>query len=270
MSIVFAALVPHSPVLLERIGKRHRKKMNATMHALTQLEHLLYAALPQTLAIITPHGAIAADQFSLSVADQFRTNFEQFGDFTPSATWRADAATAQQLRSACENGAAVPPLGLLGETVLDYGVAVPLELVASHLPQVAVLPVHVSGLPVAEHWRFGVFLGRQFSASSRRVAVLASGDLSHRLAAKSPAGFSPRGAAFDRAVLELVRRCDAPAVVKLEAALVADAVACGYLPLVTLLGVLDQLPTRPEVLSYEGPLGVGLLTAHFALGQAVV
>lgn len=266
MPIVFAAIVPHSPVLVPNIGKRHRRKLATTSAALRQLEGELYAAQPQTLAVVSPHGVIATNFFGVTSADRLSSNFSAFGDFTPSSSWRGDAITAQRLRAADETARRAPPFRLRGATEVDYGVSVPLLSLASHLPDLPVLPLHVAGLPVADHWRFGAFLGEQFRQFDRRVAVLASGDLSHRLTPKSPAGFSPRGAAFDRAMLECIRRGDAPAVASLKPDVVTAAAACGFLPIVTILGVMDGMAVQPRVLSYEGPLGVGLLTVHFILG----
>ncbi len=263
MPIVFAAIVPHSPVLVPGIGKRHRRKLAATAAALRLLEQELYAAQPQLLAIVSPHGAIAADFFGVTAAECLQADFSAFGDFTPAPTWRGDTVTAQRLRAADETGHHAPPFRLLGSSEIDYGVAVPLVLMASRLPRLPVLPLRISGRSPADHWQFGAFLGQQFRTNERRVAVVASGDLSHRLTPHSSAGFSPRGAAFDRAMLECIRRGDASAVVNLEPGLVAEAAACGFLPIVTVLGLVDGMAVQPVVLNYEGPLGVGLLTAQF-------
>lgn len=266
MPLIFAAIVPHSPALLERVGKRHRRRLAATLASIRCLEQTLYAAQPETLVVVSPHGPLAADDFSCNLADRLQTSFSAFGDFSPSPAWRGDPVTAQQLRAANETGVLGPPLALRADAMVDYGVSVPLVHLTRHLPKLAVLPVSVSARSAAEHWQFGSFLGEQFRQSPRRIAVVASADLSHGISAKSPAGFTPRGAAFDRTILEIIRRGDFPALVSLPPDFVSSASACGFLPIVTLLGLLDGMNIQPEVLSYEGPLGVGLMTAQFTIG----
>ena len=56
MSIVFAAITPHAPVLIPEIGKENLKKLTKTEAALKKLEQELYAAKPESLVVISPHG----------------------------------------------------------------------------------------------------------------------------------------------------------------------------------------------------------------------
>lgn len=265
MPLVFAAVCPHSPLLHRRVGASHRRRLRATVAAYRELAGNLYAAKPEALLVITPHGDLTPTAFTIDAAAAFQAGLPSFGDFSPPRTWRADLELAQQLRAANESGRATVPLRFVHRDELDYGVVVPLALLAEHLPDLPVTPLHIAGLPPVQHWRFGQFLGDQLRALPRRVAVVASADLSHRLTAVAPAGFSPAGPAFDRQLLELLRRSDAAAVVNLPADQVAEAMPCGYLPIVLLLGVLDGLRWELQVLSYEGPFGIGHLVAQLNL-----
>lgn len=266
MPIVFSAIVSHTPVLLERVGKGNRERLAATVESYAALERLLYAASPETLAVISPHGEIMPEAFGVGMADRFTARFEAFGDFSVQPSWRADAKTAQDVRASDESQRQSPPLALVTQPLMDHGVAVPAVLLTAHLPRVALLPLHVAGLPATSHWRFGQSLGQFFRSAARRIAVVASADLSHRLSEDAPAGFSPQAAAFDRQLLESIRRADAAAVVNLDEALVQAVACCGHLPIVTLLGVLDGMVATPTVMSYEGPFGVGHLMVGFELG----
>ena len=42
---------------------------------------------------------------------------------------------------------------------------------------------------------------------------------------------------------------------------------CGYRSILILLGALDSLDLKPEILSYEGPFGVGYLVANYHLSD---
>ena len=45
--------------------------------------------------------------------------------------------------------------------------------------------------------------------------------------------------------------------------LIDEAGECGYRSILILLGIFHELNYRIEVLSYEGPFGVGYLVANF-------
>jgi len=49
----------------------------------------------------------------------------------------------------------------------------------------------------------------------------------------------------------------------MDAELIERAGECGLRPSIMLLGALDGLKVKPEILSYEGPFGVGYLVASF-------
>jgi len=48
--------------------------------------------------------------------------------------------------------------------------------------------------------------------------------------------------------------------------LISDAGECGLKSIAILLGILEGIKYEPQILSYEGPFGVGYLTAEFIFG----
>ena len=56
---------------------------------------------------------------------------------------------------------------------------------------------------------------------------------------------------------------DIDGILSMEAELIERAGECGLRSSIILLGVLDGLKVKPEILSYEGPFGVGYLVASF-------
>ena len=97
--------------------------------------------------------------------------------------------------------------------------------------------------------------------SRKRVAIIASGDLSHRLIPSAPAGYDPMGKAFDEKLVKAISCLDSKAVLRFEPELIERAGECGLRSIIILLGALEGLKVTPEVLSYEGPFGVGYMVA---------
>jgi aromatic ring-opening dioxygenase LigB subunit len=106
-------------------------------------------------------------------------------------------------------------------------------------------------------------LGKTLAAfdEGRSWGLLASGDLSHRLKPGAPAGFSPNGERFDMAVVESVRNCSAQAILSLSKSVVSDAGECGMRSVLSMLGLVSSVGGKIDLLSYEGPFGVGYCNA---------
>jgi AmmeMemoRadiSam system protein A len=119
----------------------------------------------------------------------------------------------------------------------------------------------VSGWPLHRFIEFGVWLQQRLRD---RVAILiASGDLSHRLTPDAPYGFRPGGPVFDRLVIDALREQDWNRIEGLDPDLVEEAGECGLRPLAILLGAARTAGLTSQVLSYEGPFGVGYPVVAF-------
>ena len=101
----------------------------------------------------------------------------------------------------------------------------------------------------------------------KKYALIASGDMSHRLKEDGPYGIHPDGKKFDKELLESLKTKNIKAILKLDE-FFPEAGECGLRSFCFLLGVLEgaKIDWRPEILSYEAPFGVGYLVAELKLG----
>jgi AmmeMemoRadiSam system protein A len=132
---------------------------------------------------------------------------------------------------------------------------------------VPLVPLTFSLMTLSDHFKFGQAIGRAAQRADKRVAVVASGDLSHRLIPSAPAGYDPMGEVFDRKLTEAIAGYDVAAILDLDEGLVDRAGECGLRSIVILLGALEGLEVKTDVLSYEGPFGVGYLVASLDVGE---
>ncbi len=101
--------------------------------------------------------------------------------------------------------------------------------------------------------------------------LIASGDLSHRLKEDGPYGFNQEGPLFDSELISSLQKKDIENILKLGEKY-PEAADCGLRPFCFMLGVLEThskesgISWNMEVLSYEGPFGVGYLTANISFG----
>lgn len=261
MAIVFAAFTPHSPLLLPTIGKTHRHKLAHTLEALREVERALYVAKPDTLLVISSHGRFFPDAFVLNCGDPLRTNFQEFGDVQTSDRLRCDMSLASNIREEAKR--ARLPVEIQTDLFLDYGAAVPLHLLTGHLPHIKALPLSPAGLDLKTHFDFGYFLKDLLTNRASRIAVIATGDLSHALSSHSPGGFAKEGAVYDAKIQELITAGGTTALLGFEETFLAQAAECSARSLAILFGILNHTHSTVRILSYEAPLNVGMLTALF-------
>lgn len=100
----------------------------------------------------------------------------------------------------------------------------------------------------------------------KNYALIASGDLSHCLKEDGPYGFHSQGPKFDEALIEFLKKKDIKNFLKLDE-MYPEAGECGLRSFAFLLGILEEVKIdwKTEILSYEGPFGVGYLVVNFKL-----
>jgi AmmeMemoRadiSam system protein A len=144
---------------------------------------------------------------------------------------------------------------------LDHGILVPLSyLEKAGLRNQAVVAISVGLLDPLDLYRFGKLIQETAANLHRRVAVVASGDMSHRLKEEGPYHYHPDASRFDHLVQDLLAKADVEGLLQIPADLREHAGECGYPSISIMLGTLDGYEIQSKVFGYEGPFGVGYLT----------
>ena len=264
---VLGLVAPHPPIMVDEVGGADAKVTDASAAALRSLGVLLDRFRPDTVVIVSPHAPGFWDAFTAATADRFSGDLGQFR--APEVSH--DVAGDPELAVAILEEAAAAGLpateredGMRRDTAaLDHGVLVPLYFLDSRSAYPLVV-LTFAGVSAEEHAAFGRAVSRAADRVGRRVAFVASGDMSHRLLPGAPAGYSPRAHLFDEQVASLLARGDFAGIAAIDPELREDAGECGWRSLLILGGFLDHRAFSSRVLSYEGPWGVGYLTAAFA------
>ena len=123
-------------------------------------------------------------------------------------------------------------------------------------------------MPAAEHYALGALINDISRRLGRRTAVIASGDLSHRLKSDGPYGYAPEGPEFDGLLMDCLEKGDFLGLTRIPERLREAAGECGWRPFVVMAGAFDGFRVEAAKLSYEGPFGVGYGVCAFARGEA--
>ncbi|MBI4288571.1 MAG: AmmeMemoRadiSam system protein A [Chloroflexi bacterium] len=259
--VVFGCIVPHPPLLVPDIGRGQDKAISSTIHALESLAKMLADARPETVVIISPHGHSLPDAMGVATCTEIKGDLRSWGARSADLDTSNDLVFVDALMKEAE--AASIPLRSIGDRSynLDHGVLVPMYFLVKGAKGLPLVPLTFSWLSLEEHYAFGRAIARAAARSGRKVAIIASGDLSHRLIPEAPAGYDPQGEVFDKSLVEAVKVWDIRSILDLDPELIERAGECGLRSICILLGVLSESKVAPEVLSYEGPFGVGYLVA---------
>lgn len=261
MSLVFASITPHPPIIIPTIGKENVASVKKTIRAMMKLEKDFKVASPDIAIVISPHGRLYQDAFSINYSDKYIGNFQQFGDFSTNLEFSPDLKFLHRLKERLEQKL---PTVIVQEKNLDHGSLVPLYFLTKKIKP-NIVPVGYSLLDFETHLEFGRLMKEEIMASKKKIAIIASGDLSHRLTEDAPAGFSAQGKVFDRKLIELLAKKDLKGILEMDKNLIEEAGECGLRSILILLSILEKINCQPKLYSYEGPFGVGYCVMNFKI-----
>ncbi len=260
MPLKSAVMVPHPPLIIPQVGRGQEKTIQDTIVAYRKAAELIAATKPDTVAVITPHSALYADYFHISPGLSVKGSLAQFhaGEVQLEVKYNAPFV-AELSRRADASGL---PAGTLGEQEkkLDHAVMVPLiflrDAFGGNLP-CKIVRIGLSGLGFPDHYKLGMLIRETAESLHTSIAVIASGDLSHRLKKDGPYGFAPEGPAYDEKIMDVMGRAAFLDLFHFDPDFCENAGECGHRSFVIMAGCLDGLSIKAEKLSYEGPFGVG-------------
>lgn len=279
MSIIAAYAVPHPPLIVPAVGGGREQEISDTIAAYHEVARRIAKAAPDTLVISSPHTEMYYDYLHIAGGTGARGTFAQFGAPQEGSSVTYDREFVREL---CRLAQATQlPAGTAGERnpSLDWGVLVPLHFIqqaweeahpgtvtrSNGLPQLPckVVRMGLSGLSPADHYHMGMLVQQVAEKLGRRVVYVASGDLSHKLAEDGPYGFAPEGPVFDELACKAFRTGDFLKLLTADPSMCERAAECGLRSFQIMAGALDRTPITAELLSHEGPFGVGYGIAAF-------
>lgn len=264
--IVFAGIAPHPPIMVPEVGREAISEVRGSIDAMRDLTERLIACGAESVVLISPHAPLEARAFVAYNDTQLYGDFANFR--APDA--KVEAPLDKELLRAITDAAAEQNYAVVGIKGydLDHGTAVPLYFLQRNGWQGSVVALGYNFLSNEDHLRFGSCIKRAVDATRRRVAFVASGDLSHRLKPEAPAGYNAHAHLFDEEIVACLREGEPSRIVTIDQDLRRMAGECGYRSMLVALGTVEEIKQDCEILNYEAPFGVGYLVAQLAREQA--
>ena len=278
MGIVYACAVPHPPLIVPAVGRGEEAKIQATVDAYRHVAREVVAAKPDVIVVTSPHAPYFRDCFHVTTDAMLWGSMAQFRAPACSIEARCDTAFAQALVAGLGDAGIPAVTSSRYRDDMDHATFVPLyfvreayrELAGDDRPLGADLPcpivrIGLSLLSAQMHRELGRVIARIASGQGKRVAFIASGDLSHKLLATGPYGYVPEGPAFDAQICELFAAGDLDGLFTMDADMCEAASECGLRSFQIMAGALEGLEVKAELLSHEGTFGVGYGVAAFRI-----
>lgn len=265
MGLLAAYAVPHPPLIVPAVGQGQEAAIADTTAAYQEIARRVAEHDPDIIVIASPHAPLYRDGFFISDAPEETGSMAQFGQPAETVATRGDSEFTQAVADRLARRS-IPVAGApAAQTEIDHGAFVPLHFLAQtvDLEEVPVVRVGLSALSPSDHHFLGQSITRAAERLDMRCVFIASGDLSHRLKEDGPYGFDPAGPKFDRAVEGVFARGALQELFALDPVMCENAAECGLRSFEIMAGALEGLPFTPQLLSYEGPFGVGYGIAAF-------
>lgn len=246
MPTCFSALMCHAPIVVPDVaGPKEAARCRSTTRAMREVAERAVATRPDRLVLISPHSPRRRRKWG-AWSGRHQGDLSRFG--TPHV--RVDLPDAAEVSQALD----LPAISH-SDHALDHGAVVPLSFLQAAGWRG---PTAILALPWEDPDSEAV--GRALAALSGRTAVIASGDMSHRLRPGAPSGYHPRAASFDRSFVQAI---EAGEWARLPHLPNRDIAAEDVVDSTRVALAAAGEPRGAEVLSYEGPWGVGYTEAVF-------
>ena len=251
-------IVPHPPILISQIGKGKEREALKTLQGMEGIIGKIKNINPDTLVLITPHGAVHEKNLTFLQGHQVRGDLGEFGYENIELTKELDTLSIENLKDGFtrEN---LP--GVFAEGFLDHGALVPLHFMEKEVPEAKLIHISIGMLELNRLYDLGIKIKDILEEGEGTFVILVSGDLSHRLKEEGPYGYDQRGVEFDLRIVNAIKRCNVLDIMNMPKEIYGPAGECGLRPIVLGFGILGEGRMTSQVLSYEGPFGVGYMNA---------
>lgn len=253
--IVCAVLMPHAPILVPAVGDGRGQAAAASTHAMREAAKAVVSRHPDSIVLISPHSPRKPGAFGLWSDDPVVGSFAPFGAPDTLVSLPHDRRLTNSI--AAEARVRNVTTWSIRHAELDHGALVPLWFLAEAgwTGPVVVASLNYSG--EGGLTSFGEAIAAAAKTTGRRIAIVASGDMSHRLTPNAPCGFHPQAHRFDEAFIHLLKTGNYRGFSDMDPDLRELAAEDAVDSTIVAAAATAWSTLGHSVLNYEGPFGVG-------------
>jgi aromatic ring-opening dioxygenase LigB subunit len=269
--LVYACIAPHGGEIVPTLAGKRFRLFSPTRKGMRLLASAMKEARPDTIVVASPHnlrlhkhiGVVTSEYSSGKVAESGREIRLRV---------KCDVKFSKKLAEAAE-GAGLPVVaanygvseGPLSDVAMDWGTMVPLWFLlrGTRLKSKVVIVTPSREIPLDQNIGFGRIIAQVAGEGKKRVALVASADQAHRHKKSGPYGFDKRASRYDGLVVDAIRRDSLDEVMRVGPDLVDGAKPDSLWQMAMLVGALEVIPMKGELVSYQVPTYYGMICASY-------
>jgi len=148
---------------------------------------------------------------------------------------------------------------------LDWGALVPLWFFVESSPEKSKIVIVTPSRELSFETliNFGSVIAKTVESSGKKVVFVASADQGHAHSANGPYGFHPASVKFDELVKLAVLKNNLKPLFSMPQRFIEDAKPDSLWQLAMLQGILEHVPMKARLVSYQVPTYFGMLCAAY-------
>ncbi len=271
MTLVYACITPHGGEIVPRLAGSKLKLFAPTRVGMREVAAQMEEARPDTVVLASPHSLRLHKHMGVVLAENSAGRVAE-GRRAVSLSSKCDVELAWRILRAAEKEG-LPVVGAnygtfegpLSNLAMDWGTLIPMWffLRERKLKSRLVIVTPSREIPLKENYAFGRVIARVAERCKSRVAFVASSDQAHAHRKGGPYGFSPMASTYDRLVVKAVLEDRLKSILKFPRKLVEAAKPDSLWQMTVLAGILEEIPMRGRLISYQVPTYFGMLCAGY-------
>jgi AMMECR1 domain-containing protein/aromatic ring-opening dioxygenase LigB subunit len=247
--------MPHAPVLVPALAGERLADVAKTVAAMRKVAQRVMKHHPVALVLVSPHSPRRRRAFGVWTPERHAGSLASFHAPELAVDLPNDRAMLAELMTASDECGS--DLWFIDDSELDHGAVVPLWFLqeAGWRGPTTILSLNDAANGGLD--KLGSTIAKAAARRGGAVAVIASGDMSHRLRPGAPCGYHPDARMFDEEFIRLVNAGDATGLLDFDRGLRGLAGEDVVDSTVVALATVGNDMCGHQVFGYEGPFGVG-------------
>lgn len=271
MGVVFACIAPHGAEIIPKLAGDNLEAFAETRRGMKELARLMKKNRPQTIILATPHNLRLEATIGV-VTSEFTEGSLEANKKQVKLRCQCDRHLAKEIvRKAKKSN--LPIVGANygtsdGENScmpMDWGTLIPLWFFvdrSSSKPKV-VLVTPSREISFQSLIKFGHTIAETAEESEKQITFVASADQGHAHNKNGPYGFHPASARFDEKARQAVSENDLRPLFNMQQQFIEDAKPDSLWQMAILQGILEIVPLKSRLISYQAPTYFGMLCAAY-------
>ena len=268
MNNIYTFFIPHSPLMISKIGEKHSQKLFSSIRALKDIKQKIYEINPDKIFIITPPSR-NFNNIIINQSEEYLVNFKSFGDLSLEFKAPGDLDYSTKLRDFLRQEDF--QVNLFSNKIVGHGSFVPLyylnkyhtfskgfenELIHDPYIKNEFIVINSSRANLEYHWKFGELFTKFLTSRREKIVVLACGDLLGSVKKKGVDNLE-----LTNKLIDLLKDGKYQEIMKEEE--LKKGSYPGIKPLMIIAPLISKLNLKSNILSLDKEFNEIYLTAEF-------